>query len=182
MRNCALALLALALAVPGACQVVSDPPRQAVARDVEFMRGCWVAKAGPNGPVTAFLRLLPEGADGLSYQGYLQAVRNGEAQQAMHMSFARDGSSMTLRDPRGGPIMPMDQAGGLGRPYAPLPDAVAAKLPNAAHRASYAVYGASPTTPWFIADGGKDTLAIYAVGNTGQTMGDFFRGERDGCD
>ena len=170
-----------------ACQIVSDPPKRVVVQDVEFLRGCWVAKEGPNGPITAFLRLLPDSAEGANYQGYLQSVKGGGTANAdtaaqMHLSFTRDGASMTMREPRSGPSMPLDQQGGQSRAHAPLPTAIAAKLPKAAHRASYAVYAGMPTTPFIVAEGGKDTIAIYTLGNAAQPMGDLFRGERDGCD
>ena len=58
-----IAMIAAAAVGLSACQIVSDPPKKVVAQDVEFLRGCWVAKAGPNGQVTRFLRLLPEGAE-----------------------------------------------------------------------------------------------------------------------
>jgi len=171
----------MALAAMG-CKIVSDPPKSAAIQDMEFLRGCWVAKAGPNGPITGFLRLLPEGADGLSYQGYVQAIDGGQVKSAMHVSFARDGSSMTMRRGRGEPIMPMDQSGGQARPYAPLPEPIAAKLPKVAHRATYAVYPGQPQSPWMAAEGDDDRLVIYAMGNGGEHMGDLFKGERDGCD
>ena len=173
---------ALVLTVFGGCQIVSDPPKKPITQNVEFLRGCWVSKAGPEGSITAFLRLLPEGADGLNYQGYFQPVLNGQMRPVLHLSFTRDGSSLTLRNDRGGPTMPLDEVGGAGRPYARLPDAVTGKLPKAEHRASYAVYGGSPTTPWFVADGGSDTLDIYSVSKTGVVTEHLFRGERDGCD
>ena len=175
-------LAATALFACPSCQIVSDPPKAATAQDVEFLRGCWVSKGGPGGPVQAFLRLLPEGADGPSYQGYFHSVHGAEMKQEMHLSFTRDGASMTLRRPRGGPVLPMDQVGGETRPYARLPDAIAAKLPKAKHRASYALYPGQPQTPWLAADGGGETLVIYLIGNGGEMMGDVFRGERDGCD
>lgn len=179
---------AVAALLAAGCQIVSDPPRKApVVQDVEFLRGCWVAKEGPNGPITAFLRLLPDGSEGANYQGYLQSVKGGgtpgaEMTAQMHLSFRRDGSSMTMREPRGGPSMPLDQEGGQSRAYAPLPEAIKAKLPAAEHRASYAIYPGTPTTPFMLAEGSEDRLAIFTIGNAGQPMGDIFRGERDGCD
>jgi hypothetical protein len=181
-KNLAGLMTAAALAAVGGCKVVSDPPKSSVVQDVEFLRGCWVAKAAPNGPVTGFLRLLPEEADGLAYQGYLQLISGNEGRTPMHLSFARDGSSMTMRDTRGGPVMPMDREGGVARPHAPLPDAIAAGLQKVEHRASYAVYAGQPQTPWMVAEGDGDRLAIYTLGSNGQGMGDLFGGERDGCD
>lgn len=175
-------LAAVAIVASAGCTIVSDPPKSAVVQDVEFLRGCWVSKAGPNGPVTGLLRLLRDGAGGLAYQGYLQAIENGEMKSSTHVSFARDGSSMTMRAARGGPAMPLDQEGGSARPYAPLPQAVLAQLPEAKHRAGYAVYAEQQRTPWMIADGDAESLAIYQLGHDGENLQDLFRGERDGCD
>ncbi|HEX5008287.1 MAG TPA: hypothetical protein VFV70_14320 [Hyphomonadaceae bacterium] len=171
-----------AMAVLAGCKIVSDPPKAIIAQDVEFLRGCWVAKTAPGGTVTGFLRLLPEGRDGTSYQGYVQVIANGQTAAPMHLSFARDGSSMTMRSASGRPVLPMDDGGGLSRPYAPLPEAIVAKLPKVAHRATFAVYPGRADSPWMAAEGDGEHLAIYAMGNGGQQMGDLFRGERDGCD
>jgi hypothetical protein len=176
-----LVTAATVLAIAG-CKIVSDPPRSTVVQDVEFLRGCWVSKTAPGGEVTGFLRLLPEGADGLSYQGYVQVIANGEQTTPMHVSFARDGSSMTVRSASGRPVLAMDDSGGLGRPFAPLPDAISAKLPNVPHRATYAVYPGRADSPWMAAEGDGEHLAIYTLGNGGQPVDDLFRGERDGCD
>jgi hypothetical protein len=161
---------------------VFDPPKTVIAQDVEFVRGCWVSKAGPEGPVTRFLRLLPDGAGGLSYQGYLQEIEAGKTKSSLHMSFARDGSSMTIRTMRGGPAMPLDQEGGSARPYAPLPLAVSARLPKTERRASYALYPEQQRTPWMVAEGDGERLAIYQLGDDRQDPQEMFRGERDGCD
>jgi hypothetical protein len=169
-----------AIVVLAGCKIVWDPPKATIVQDVEFLRGCWVAKTAPGGTVTGFLRLLPEGPEGLSYQGYVQVIDGGQSAAAAHLSFARDGSSMTLRSANGRPVSP-DDRGGLARPYAQLPDKVAAKLPKAAHRVSYAAGPAKNQAGWLAADGDGETLAIYALSDSGE-VDDLFRGERDGCD
>jgi hypothetical protein len=182
-RRKTLAIFVAAVAVAAAgCKLVSDPPMPRIMQEVEFLRGCWVSKAGPNGPVTGFLRLLPDGRDGLAYQGYLQAIEGSEMKSSVHVSFARDGSSMTIRQASGGPAMPQDREGGSARPYAPLPEAVLAMLPKAKHRAGYAVYPEQQKTPWMIAEGDGESLAVYQLSHDGENPEDMFRGERDGCD
>jgi hypothetical protein len=173
----AAAVLALA-----GCKIVSDPPKSTVVQDVEFLRGCWVSKTAPGGEITGFLRLLPEGADGLAYQGYVQVISGGEQTTPMHVSFARDGSSMTMRSSRGEPVLPEDESGGVSRPHAPLPRVVAERLPLAGHRATYAFYRGRAESPWVVAEGDDETIAIYFLDNGGEKMSDLFRGERDGCD
>jgi hypothetical protein len=171
-----------AMVAMAGCKIVSDPPKSSVVQDVEFLRGCWVSKTAPGGEITGFLRLLPEGADGLTYQGYVQVIANGQQSAPMHVSFARDGSSMTMRSASGRAVLPLDDRGGLSRPFAPLPEAIAAKLPKVPHRATYAVYPQQPQSPWMTAEGDGDHVAIYALGNGGQRMDELFKGERDGCD
>jgi hypothetical protein len=175
-------MTAVAMMAMAGCKIVSDPQKSTVVQDVEFLRGCWVSKTAPGGEITGFLRLLPEGADGLTYQGYVQVVANGQQTTPMHVSFARDGSSMTIRSASGRPVLPMDDSGGLARPFAPLPEAIAARLPKVPYRVTYAVYPGQPQSPWMAAEGDGEHLAIYAMGNSGQRMDDLFRGERDGCD
>ena len=174
-------MTAAALLPMAGCKIVWDPREPTMVQDVEFLRGCWVAKTAPGGEITGFLRLLPEGADGLSYQGYVQVISGGEQSTPLYLSFARDGSSMTMRSASGRPVEP-DDRGGLARPYAPLPEAVAAKLREVAHRVSYAERSGKKQTSWLTAEGDGETLAIYAVGNNGESGADLFRGERDGCD
>lgn len=175
-------MTAAALAALAGCKIVSDPPKSTVVQDVEFLRGCWVSKTAPGGEVTGFLRLLPEGADGLTYQGYVQVIANGHQATPMHVSFARDGSSMTMRSASGRPVAPIDDGGGLARSFAPLPEAIAARLPKVPHRVTYAVYPARADSPWMAAEGDDEHLAIYVMGNGGQRMDDLFTGKRDGCD
>jgi hypothetical protein len=172
-----LVTLALA-AIAGGCQIVSDLPKKAMVQDVEFLRGCWVAKGGPNGPVTAFLRLLPEGAEGLAYQGYLHAVTSNEMKPQLYLSFTRDGATMTMRQANGRP----GDADGTVRAYALLPPRLAALLPPVRHRAGYATNAGDPASPWFIAEGDGDTLKVYPISGAGQEMRAVFNGERDGCD
>ncbi len=175
------AMTVAALLTTGACRIVSDPPKIVIAQDVEFLRGCWVAKTAPGGEITAFLRLLPDSADALSYQGYVQVIANGEQTAPVHLSFARDGSSMTMRSASGRPVAP-DDRGGLARPFVRLPEAVAARLPKAAHRVSYAAEPERPQSSWLTAEGDEETLAIHAIDVDGQKIAVLFEGERDGCD
>jgi hypothetical protein len=169
-----------AMTILAGCKIVSDPPRVVIVQDVEFLRGCWVAKTAPGGEITGFLRLLPEGADGLTYQGYVQVISGGQSTTPMHLSFARDGSSMTMRSASGRPVSP-DDHGGLARPFVRLPDGVAARLGQVPHRASYAAEPGQAEHAWIVAEGDDETLAIYSLRNDGETN-DLFRGERDGCD
>ncbi len=171
--------VAAMLALAG-CKIVSDPPRSTIVQDVEFLRGCWVAKTAPGGTITGFLRLLPDGADGLTYQGYVQVISGGQSTAPMHLSFARDGSSMTMRSASGRPVSP-DDRGGLARPHARLPDAVAERLGPVPHRLSYAAEPGQAEGSWIVAEGDGETLAVYVLGGGGETN-DVFRGERDGCD
>jgi hypothetical protein len=175
-------MIAAAVAAMAGCKIVSDPPKSTVVQDVEFMRGCWVSKTAPGGEITGFLRLLPEDADGLAYQGYMQVIVGGEQETPIHVSFARDGSSMTMRSPRGGPVLPEDESGGVSRPYAPLPRVIADRLPRAEHRATYAFYRGQEKTPWVVAEGDGEALAIYFLTGSGEKLDDLFWGERDGCD
>jgi len=161
-----------------ACQIVSDPPAERTVQDVEFLRGCWVAKGGPDGPYLGFLRLLPEGADGLTYQGYLHDVTDQTMKARLHLSFMRDGSSMTVRRTDGDPPSDVAATGGRQRPYAPLPDAIARELDQNARRATYAY---SPSS-WVVASGAPETLLISVIRHDGEIVGELFRGERDGCD
>lgn len=185
-RKSCLALAAAAALLATGCAAGPDPsPSQQTdkAQNVEFLRGCWVTKEQPGGPAAAFLRLLPEGADGPEYKGTIQLVRNPNAPFTMYVAFARDGSWMRVDRSQGGPIFPLDDTGNYAqRPAASLPDGIAAKLPKAQHRATYAIYGGLPTTPWITAEGDEHNIHIYLLGNGGQVMGDVFSGERDGCD
>lgn len=161
-----------------ACQVVSEPPAERVAQDVEFLRGCWVAKGGPDGPYLAFLRLLPEGADGLTYQGYLHDVTGQTMKPRLYLSFMRDGSSMTVRRADGDPPPETAATGGVQRAYAPLPDTIARELSEDYPRASYAY---SPSS-WVVASGAQESLLVYVIKQDGEIVEELFRGERDGCD
>jgi hypothetical protein len=178
LARCMTAAVTIAMA---GCKIVSDPPKSTVVQDVEFLRGCWVSKTAPGGEITGFLRLLPGGADGLTYQGYVQVIANGQQSTPVHLSFVRDGSSMTIRSTSGRPVSP-DDRGGLARPHAPLPDAIAAKASKVPHRVSYAADPGQPQASWIAAEGDGETLAVYAIGNGGAKIDELFRGERDGCD
>ena len=180
MRKYAAGLLAFACAA--ACQVVSDPPKKIMAQDVEFLRGCWVSKAGPDGPATAFLRLLPEDAGAAAYQGYLQTVEGGETKARLYLSFTRDGVTMTMRQADGRSGAPSGEPEGMVRAHAPMPAGLASKLPRVKHRAGYATRTDDPALPWFIAEGNGDTLKVYPVSGEGEEMRAFFNGQRDGCD
>lgn len=178
MRTGATITSAIAAMTLAACQVVSDPPAERVVQDVEFLRGCWVTKGGPDGPYLGFLRLLPEGADGLTYQGYLHDVTDQTMQARLHLSFMRDGSSMTVRRADGDPPADVAATGGIQRAYAPLPDAIARELGKDTRRASYAY---SPSS-WVVASGEPESLLIYVIKQDGEIVEELFRGERDGCD
>jgi hypothetical protein len=176
-------LVALAL-IPavGGCQIVSDPPKKAVAQDVEFLRGCWVMKDERGERVFAFLRLLPDGADGISYQGYLQSVVVGQTKAQLYLAFTRDGATMTMRQADGRSDPPLGEPGGTAHVFAPMPKDLALHLPKVKHRAAYVTRAGDAGSPWLIAEGGDETLNIYPVSSTGGAMGSLFKGERDGCD
>jgi hypothetical protein len=178
MRTVGIVTSAIAAVTLAACQVVSDPPAERAAQNVEFLRGCWVAKGGPDGPYLGFLRLLPEGADGLTYQGYLHDVTDQTMKARLHLSFMRDGSSMTIRRADGDPPSDVAATGGIQRAYAPLPDAIAREFGRDTRRATYAYSQSS----WIVASGAPETLLIYVIRQDGEIAEELFRGERDGCD
>ena len=171
MRTGATITSAIAAMTLAACQVVSDPPAERVVQDVEFLRGCWVAKGGPDGPYLGFLRLLPEGADGLTYQGYLHDVTDQTMKARLHLSFMRDGSSMTTE--------------GLSRTGEFKTELYRA---HPAHwltpRPGRTTYTSGPGT-WLIVDGEADALIVKTATEDGHgnvLLSVLFNGERDGCD
>jgi hypothetical protein len=159
-------VLAFAGALLGmtACETAPDP-QLAARQDIEFVRGCWVAKQAPGGSVAGFLRLLPDGADGPAYQGHVQDVSGGTTTSKAYLSFARDGSSAST------------EIAGVKRTFA------GGAPPQSPGRKS-AVFSAAEANGlhMLVVYSESEKLAIYstAAGVDGRRI--LFEGERDGCD
>jgi hypothetical protein len=154
-----------ALALLGGCQIVSGPPGQTRQQDMEFLRGCWVAKDAPGGKVLAFLRLLPESVNGSAYQGHVQQVGNGHVANSTFFSFARDGSQA------------ITETDGVRTEYFGDPPDTPV-LEDGTRRAMFV--GLDEGLGFLIAYGREDRLTI-AVRNSGSQR-ITFEGKRDGCD
>lgn len=131
--------------------------------DVEFLRGCWVAKDVAGGPPTAFLRLLPDGADGSAYAGPMTNVRDGKWDVGARYEFARDGSRAV--------IAPTDAA---AKPYPRTQSQSATSTSSTSARIAYAGEGEH-----LVVEGGSETLLIRRHEGGRVHIWGF---ERDGCD
>ena len=162
--GCAAALLAAA-----AC--ASGPRPESVAQDIEFLRGCWVAKTESGGQVTGFLRLLPEGAAGTEYGGEEVIVDGATTRPGSQFAFARDGSRLTIR---------VDPAGPVARlPHARVPGGPA----PGDTRASFGPAGKDEAGAFFvIVDGSAERLQIVMTHASGAPTRHLVDVERDGCD
>jgi hypothetical protein len=161
----AASLLAIAL-LPGCAAT----PKPAPGQDVEFLRGCWVAKDAPGGQIRAFLRLLPDGADGPSYRGAITLVLGGAWNPGTRYEFARDGSAAVETNLQG--------------ETATYSRVASSTWSTASAPAERAVYADAHGT-LLVADGGNDTLKLSIVSNASgnQVISPIeFDGERDGCD
>jgi hypothetical protein len=163
----------VALLVTTGCQ--TGAPKQ----DVEFLRGCWVAKEAPGGKVTGFLRLLPVTVDSPTYEGDVQVLMGNLMRSTMRLSFARDGSTMTMTRVGGGQVLPADPTAQPVELAAAPSDAFGEELPKSKHRATYA--NGQPAMSGIVAESEGEDIAIYMMAG-GQRAADLFRGERDGCD
>ena len=81
--------LGVALAIAGLTGCANAPAKP-LMQDVDFVRGCWVEKDKSDGRINAFLRLLPDGADGADYTGHLQHVRGIKPGPEIIVSIARN--------------------------------------------------------------------------------------------
>lgn len=158
------AVLLGGLASAAACAAV--PENRTVRQDVEFLRGCWVSKTEPGGGVTGFLRLLPDRQDGATYAGVVQTVSGAMVRDRFRLSFARDGSRVTVGYPDGGlGVFAAIAVSASNRPQAVFEDSS----------------GDDSGARLVVEAGPGDTLIISRTGGR-QHAGDLFRGERDGCD
>lgn len=149
---------AAVLTVLGACET-TEPKTQ----DMEFVRGCWVSKDLPGGPPTAFLRLLPDGADDPTYAGSIIDVRDGKWNPGVRFEFARDGSRAVVTRP-----------GNTARTYLRTENHASRPVSYASAHVAYA-----DGRNLLIVAGGDDTLMIQEGTNSPIFLWEF---ERDGCD
>jgi hypothetical protein len=149
--------------------------------DIEFLRGCWVAKDQPGGRVTGFLRLLPASPEGPAYEGDVQVLMGNLMRSTMRLSFARDGSAMTMARAGGGQVLPADPSATTATLTASPSASETAGLPGTTYLLTYATYPGQEGTPWIAAGGDADRLTIYSGVGPSRTA-DLFSGERDGCD
>lgn len=167
--------LVVAAAMLGAAGCATKPAPLPADMDIDFVRGCWVQKETPGGPIHAFLRLLP---DGDSLSGHLADVSTGDWITVATFSFTRTGDRATF-DARDMPELPTHtriDPSRLGASFDWARPKFGGKL------AAYA--GATPSRSFLFAEGGDDTMAIWAVSAEPDATLVFtlFDGERDGCD
>lgn len=149
--------LALGLAAAGCASL----PGRVTQQDVDFLRGCWVAKDEDS--VTHFLRLLPSGPNRKELSGYVHAVRDGGMTPVAHITLTRDGSHAVVEM--------------AGKTYALTGDPWAnARDPDGVSRANWATDGA----PGGMTASAKDEVLVMAI--LTEKGGPLFNGERDGCD
>jgi len=167
--------MVVAATMLGAAGCVALPDPMPADMDIDFIRGCWVQKEAPGGTVQAFLRLLP---DGDSLSGQIADVSTGDLITVATFAFTRAGDRVTF-DARDMPEQPAHTWIDPSRLAASF-DWARAKAGG--RLAAYA--GAAPSRSFLFAEGGNDTLAIWAVSaQTDATLVfTLFDGERDGCD
>jgi hypothetical protein len=160
----------LALAVFAALAACATPAGR-LKQDVSFVRGCWVAKATPDGPVTGFLRLLPH-PEKSTLGGYLQFITDGrEAGASIYFEVDTDGSHLSI-------TAPTDR-----RPPTLHYWAMIAPQRAGQPAAQRTWFGFFPQPAEIIAvDGDGERLDIYQVEPDGARGVTLFKGERDGCD
>ena len=163
-KNFVSAMTAVAL-LAGCATAAKAPATQAA--DVEFLRGCWVAKTAPGGAVMGFLRLLPEGAAGPAYRGAVGGMGDGKV--GAQFSFARDGSAATV----------VAAAGSAPNAYRKASYELLAPEGSMTTYAAYAREGAADER--LIAEVAGERLKIHTLAADGQDKV-LFEGERDGCD
>ena len=132
-------------------------------QDIDFVRGCWVAKDAPGGQIHAFLRLLPPSPGDVVLDGEVRPVASLYADQARRFSFQRDGSSATL----------INLAAGTPEQTFTRDNAAADGARQAIFRSASVVMRVS---------GDDEGLKISTTNGDGSTETIHFAGERDGCD
>jgi len=157
-----LTLLLASALVATACSAAPAPSANAAA-DIDFVRGCWVAKDAPGGAILSFLRLLPQSPRGDVLEGEVHPVASLYANQARRFTFKRDGSSATLAN--------------LAADSAAETFMRNTTVQAGARNATYS----SGDTLMHIS-GGEERLKIVTVKRDGSTEATHFAGERDGCD
>jgi hypothetical protein len=135
----------------------AGPPALGVKQDVDFMRGCWVAKDAPGGRVTGFLRLLSPEPEADVLAGFSQTVSGSMVRNRFGFTLARNGSQLAIAYPDGSTTI-----------YRRQPDDAATG------GAVFAAEGAGRV----ILSGGDDRIDIRPD-DGGPAL---FSGERDGCD
>ncbi len=167
--------LIVAAAMLGATGCATQPTPLPADMDIDFVRGCWVQKDAPGEQVQAFLRLLPDG-DRLT--GQIADVSTGDWITVATFSFTRASDSVTF-DARDMPEQPTHTRIDPSRLAASF-DWARAK--SGGKLAAYA--GPTPSRSFLFAEGGGDTLALWAVSAEPDAtlVFNLFDGERDGCD
>ncbi len=167
-----LAILAAWLATAGC---MTGPAPRPSDMDIDFVRGCWVQKESPGGKIEAFLRLLPD--DGV-LTGQMADVSTGDWITNATFAFARTGETATFeaRD------MPDQTEHTRIDPATLAAKFDWARAKSGGRLAAYA--GGSPARNFLFAEGGGDTLTIWAVSAEPDAtlVFNLFDGERDGCD
>lgn len=163
MRLLALACLAL---FGVACASRNGTP--AIVQSVEFLRGCWVARESPDGPVTGFLRLLPPEPSAPAYSGASQSVMGAMVRDRFRFSFARDGARASIGYPDG-----------TTEAFAASPSRQTGSAPQRAEYASPPQDGADSV---LVAEGDDESLTIFSVAAISGRRDVLFAGRRDGCD
>lgn len=163
---------AVALAAVGCA---AQPAPMPADIDIDFIRGCWVQKDAPGETTEAFLRLLPDG-DALA--GQIADVSTGDWITVATFAFTRAGDGVTF-DARDMPERPAHvriEPSRLGASF----DWARAK--SGGKLAAFAA--PAPSRNFLFAEGGSDTLAIWAVSAATDVtlVFNLFDGERDGCD
>jgi hypothetical protein len=185
-------LCAVAACVPADTPRIGDsappPAATAVLQDVDFMRGCWIARDS-YGFATAMLRLLPpNGPNSPTLEGYLQSLSRSEVVRAERYVVARNGHSLAGDENR--PDKTDNGVWSASRPPANAPQI----LSPGAKRVAYSrmtdrpkrIAGAlkpltKPVREWLFAEGEGERLAITYMDEVGFVYG-IFDGRRDGCD
>jgi hypothetical protein len=162
---------------------------QPVKHDIGFVRGCWVEKAGPDGPYVAFLRLLPDRDGAPALTGMLDYLEleagngvSGDERDDMIYTLANDGSLLTIDVARESGYR--DQA---TRETTEPQTWTATTVPPLAEEQrlegeSLAAFRKDDTGEWTIVAGAAEHLAIYTLHPDGGMGSTVFYGERDGCD
>ncbi|MDP3493146.1 MAG: hypothetical protein Q8R82_08525 [Hyphomonadaceae bacterium] len=158
-------LAAVSMIAMAAAGCASTPAAPAAGVDIDFMRGCWVAKDAPGGTIISFLRLLPPEVGSGMLEGEVRPVASLYADQAVRFSFARDGSAATL-----------DRLVEGQAPDRYVRDASA----DAQMRAVYVKAGSDSER--LVVDGRDEMLRIFTAGRGDENTKSQFVGERDGCD